>query len=538
MQVEINKALLKLSKRAETVADRAKLVQTFVDTGALGTLLASHDHQIIFGRRGTGKTHALLYLARTAADSGDIAVYIDLRTIGSTGGIYADATLPLAERATRLLADTLCAIHDELLAAAYDRNELDLTLVGSALDTFVGAATEVVVRGPIEHEQVSERAAHEGTNMGVKLTVGAVPNVDVALGSDTRSDATDRVRTAVQGDRRHRVHFGAVGGALAKITSALGGRRLWILLDEWSVVPLDLQPYLADLVRRALLPVSGATVKIGAIEHRSAFYLPGPKGDYIGIEPGADASADLNLDDFMVFDNDARRATEFFRDLLFKHFCSAALDSGLPHIPATAQQFVQTVFTQKTPFEDLVNAAEGVPRDAINVLALSAQRADAAQISSAHVRVAAKTWFQRDKEAAVSANERAPSLLYWIVDEVIGHRRARAFLLRSGSRHPLIDVLFDARVLHLVKRTVSAHDQPGVRYDVYKIDYGCYVDLLSTKKNPQGLLPLDEPTDTSEFIDVPPDDYRAIRRAILDLDGFLRQFDKEHGPANSGLQQT
>jgi hypothetical protein len=65
MHADVNKALLKLSKRAETVSDRAKLVQTFVDTGALGTLLVSHDHQIVFGRRGTGKTHALLYLART-----------------------------------------------------------------------------------------------------------------------------------------------------------------------------------------------------------------------------------------------------------------------------------------------------------------------------------------------------------------------------------------------------------------------------------------------------------------------------------------
>ena len=46
-------------------------------------------------------------------------------------------------------------------------------------------------------------------------------------------------------------------------------------------------------------------------------------------------------------------------------------------------------------------------------------------------------------------------------------------------------------MLHLLKRNISAHDTPGLRYDVYKIDYGCYVDLLSTAKSPLGLFKTD-----------------------------------------------
>ena len=75
--IQLNNALLRLSKRAES-ADRSKLVETFVDTGALSTLLEGHDHQIIYGRRGTGKTHALLYLADRVHQKGDLAAYIDM----------------------------------------------------------------------------------------------------------------------------------------------------------------------------------------------------------------------------------------------------------------------------------------------------------------------------------------------------------------------------------------------------------------------------------------------------------------------------
>jgi hypothetical protein len=534
VNARLNNALLRLSKRAEAV-DRAKLVETFVDTGTLLTLLSSKDHQVIFGRRGTGKTHALLFLADVVTRRKDIAVYIDMRSIGSTGGLYADATLPLAERATRLLADTLCSIHEALLTVVLTSVDLDIGQLGPPLDLLASAATEVIVKGPVDQEILKESTSSTEMSSGLSLGIDQ-SHVSLKLTSDDESRPTEsrRTRSSVTGEQRHRVHFGAVGASIGAFVEKIGSCRLWVLLDEWSAVPIDLQPYLADLIRRALLPVPGLTMKIGAIEQRSNFQIAGSRGDYVGIELGADISADLNLDDFMVFDNEPDRATHFFRELLFKHYKSVESDAGVVDGPTTSQQFVSMVFTQKTPFEELVTAAEGVPRDAINVLSVCAQRADKDPISIVHVRSAAKAWYQRDKEAAVSANPKARSLLHWIQDKVIAHRRARAFLIRTGDRHDLIDALFDSRVLHLVKRSVSAHDQPGVRYDVYKIDYGCYVDLLTTQKAPQGLLALDTDVDGASYIDVPPDDYRAIRRAILDLAEFERSFSSaSRGPSPS-----
>jgi hypothetical protein len=115
----------------------------------------------------------------------------------------------------------------------------------------------------------------------------------------------------------------------------------------------------------------------------------------------------------------------------------------------------------------------------------------------------------------------ARSLLNWIVDKVIGERRARAFLLRQGHEaDPLITSLYNSRVLHVIKRGIAARDQPGVRYDVFAIDYGCYVELLTTARAPAGLLGLEEEDEVASALDVPLDDYRSIRRAILDLDEF------------------
>jgi hypothetical protein len=204
-------------------------------------------------------------------------------------------------------------------------------------------------------------------------------------------------------------------------------------------------------------------VKIGAIEKRSRFQIFVESGDYIGIELGGDASSDLNMDDYMVFDNDEEKAVAFFRDMIFRHFLTLQEEFGETERPPSSTELIRSAFTQENVFRELVRAAEGIPRDAFYIISIAAQKDYNQSISMDTIRKSSKTWYQRDKEAAVSANSRALDLLHWIIDKVIGHRRARAFLLQRSVRNELIDSLFDARVLHLLKRNISAHDQPGIR---------------------------------------------------------------------------
>lgn len=78
-------------------------------------------------------------------------------------------------------------------------------------------------------------------------------------------------------------------------------------------------------------------------------------------------------------------------------------------------------------------------------------------------------------------------------------------------------------MLHVVKKSVASYVEPGVRYDVYGLDYGCYVDLMTTGRAPQGLFEAEDTDGTVRYFNVPQDDYRSIRRAILDLSEFDRE---------------
>jgi hypothetical protein len=525
----INRALNLIPKRAES-RQAERLRDTFVDSGVAAALEAIDD-QVLYGRRGTGKTHALRYLETTVGARGGIAVYVDLRTIGSPDGLFAGLTMPPTERAARLLVDLLGQVHDALLAAAIDDEALvtDVVFVRK-LDDLLASITTIRIVGDVEVSREGEQKDTETTGAGVSLGFGPKPSAEVRLSTQGAEERRELLRETRRGTEQRILNFSDVARALRELAATLATRRVWLLLDEWSSIPPEIQPFLGEFLVRCVLPLQMFTVKIAAIEQQSNFRAYQPDGLTIGIELGADVAANLDLDEFMVFEQNEDKARSFFKGLLFKHLTSGVdLEDQVDGLDTEAD-LVSMAFTDRRAFDELVRAAEGVPRDALNIAAKAALRAAERKVSVPDVRSAARAWFQADKEAALRGREEAQRLLNWIIDKVIKQKRARGFMVnQKATGAPLLRALFDARVLHVVRRGYSAQDEPGERYDVYVIDYGAYVDLIHTKYEPLGVLPFAE---DGGYTDVPSEDLRALRRAILDLDEFHASADgSEEGTA-------
>jgi hypothetical protein len=294
--------------------------------------------------------------------------------------------------------------------------------------------------------------------------------------------------------------------------------RLFILLDEWSSIPTDIQPFLAEFLKRGVLPVGNAVIKIASLEHRSRFSLP-ERRPVIGFELGADISVSQDLDDYYVLDRNPSQIIKAYADMLFVHLSSELPPGYLStsHNVTDGTQLAQSLFSRGT-FEELVRAAEGVVRDLINIFTsayFNSRRRGRARIDRIGVLEAARQWFEQDKSRYLT--EQLHQVLTRIVREVIGSRKARSFLLpRELERHPIVQQLFDARVLHLMQRGYADKDNPGMRYNIYTLDYGTYIDLLGTSKQPDlGFGLTDEVAAGSELV-VPFDDKRSIRRIVLD----------------------
>jgi hypothetical protein len=487
----------------------------------IAAALEAVDHQILYGRRGTGKTHALRFLQTLEKSRGDVALYFDLRTVGSPEGLFLGDVTSITERAARLLIDLLAQLHDGLLEAVLEDETMlaDSALVAK-LDALLSAITTIRVAGEVEISHEGERHEAESSTSALGVRLGSDASVEARLGTQSGTERRDLVREVRRGTEAFALNFSDIARSLRELASGLNGRRIWLLLDEWSSVPPDLQPLLGEFVVRCILPLSSFTVKIAAIEQQTNFRQRLQHGTNVGIEVGADVAANVDLDEFMVFEQHEERARDFFRGLLFKHLTSGVDSTELvPGLDSEAD-VVRVIFTDSRAFDELVRAAEGVPRDAINIAAKAGLRASDRLISVPDVRVAARGWYQTDKETALRGHEEAARLLNWIIDSVIRQKRSRGFLVNQRSSGvSLLQALFDARVLHIVRKGYSAQDAPGERFDVYVIDYGAYIDLIQTKNAPGGMLPCGEEGEEA-WVDVPTQDLRSIRRSILDLDNF------------------
>jgi len=514
----LNRCFMRFEDRAERFRPQ-QIVDTFVAVGPILDVLANRSHQVIYGRRGVGKTHALRYFENQANREGDLAIYIDCSNLGSSNSVYNDTTLSLSERATRLLVDVCITMHWAFMDAFSDpRRGWSLSEVAPLLNDFASAATETNIEGPVTWERHSRETTSSKSGVEVGGRLDLTPEVSAKLNASDQTEEISEEREKREGTEVPRVNFQYLTRVTQKIAQFIAPKRVWLLIDEWSALGQDVQPYLADLIRRSFFGISNVSVKIAAIEQRSAFRIGRQSGSNIGIELGADAAVALNLDDYLVFDANPERSLEVFRQLLRNHVMSISNELGRDLGEAVYGAWTSYAFTNERVFVELVQASEGVPRDAMHILAAAAQRAMANPVSAPIIRTAALMFFQTEKLSAVIANPINRKMLDWIRFKVIDERNTRNFLLQVGVDDKIINDLFDLRVLHVLNRSMSAAHRPGERYIVYKIDYGCYVDLTNTKKPPTSLVGTDG-SYTVDF-DVPEDDKRSYRRSILDLAGF------------------
>jgi len=370
----------------------------------------------------------------------------------------------------------------------------------------------------VEDEASDATAKTDAASVGFK---GLKPSVEI--GGELENRADERTKVVSHGRPLDKVMFQEIGTALERAIEASGLRRLILLLDEWTAVPLDLQPLLAEFLKRAFFRNTNITVKIATLEYRSNFTERLDKNNVLGFELSADISAALELDDYFVYDRNPARTVEMFSELAYRHIGAEAnsiTDSsnylGDIHGIGGAADFIAALFASGDAFTELVRAGEGVARDFINILTsafFDALRRDVDKIDVRGVRSAAREWYEKDK--SLNVDDEQAAVLRRIVESVIGDKKARSFMVEKDlEKHEVIRSLFDFRLIHLVQRGYADKDNPGARYNIFTLDYGTYVDLIGTKRAPDMDF-TETDLDGDEAIVVPFDDKRSIRRIIL-----------------------
>lgn len=533
--------------RSERQEDLDQLEATFVDPG-IALRLHNNNNQIVYGRRGTGKTHVLKVLLQKAASArNELPVYIDMRTVGSDR-IWEDADRPSFLRVANLLRDVLSVIQTALLEHATRPDNEPPGAVFESLDELSRAMTRSFLSS---EKVVAEEVVSADASSGAKLEVDIALPPRIRVGGDDSSTRSKTLRILQEGQPLERILFRDIGDSLQRTVAHAGIRRLLVLIDEWTAVPADLQPLLAEFLKRSFIPHPRITVKLGAIEHRTCLGVPLALNNTLGFERSADVGAALSLDDFFVYDMDEQRALELFAEVVFlhlavqsdNHWLDGTVRAGgrLARAPrdlarkfaarrhedpgyylrdgfgvTNGDEFVSAFFDTPEAFIELARAGQGVARDFMYLFqqaAFDTLRRRKVRIDISSVRHAAREHYALEKVAKLDDHQRA--VLSRIVSEVVGRQKARSFMFaEDAEQHEVVRALFDRCLIHLVKRGFIPPDEDvGTQYSVYTLDYGAYVDLLGTDRAPRGDFSR-EHGDNAPTVS-PFGDGRAIKKIVL-----------------------
>ncbi|MFP2995118.1 hypothetical protein ABN763_04375 [Spongiivirga sp. MCCC 1A20706] len=505
----LNQTILALFPRAEKYSE-FHLENSFVDIANLSTLLSIPVNQIIYGRRGTGKTHLFTYQSFKLKQKGAMTVNIDLRTVGSNGGIYGDKKTSLNERASALTRDVLIyTINEFLNYVLYTKKE------------------EVVLEDFEEIYEQLHQAINQIEIVGTLQSNQNEKHIELNENQESKEKTTGNI---IKGRPYNRISFPSINKLFNKLIEIMKIDSIFIFLDEWSEIPIELQPYLADLLRRTLFPIKKISLKIAAIQYRSNFIIQKDSHSYIGLELGSDIATSIDLDELVVFENNFDTSRDFFSRFIFNHITNQGYNNDIlqKYRITTSKELIDIMFSDQDAFDEIIKASEGNPRDAIQILQESAMKANGFKISQEHIREGARQFFNKSKEYNVRAREDAYPFLQWIIRSVIKERGVRAFLLGASRRNELIDFLYSNRVLHIIKSGIIDLDNPDRRYRVYAIDYGCYIDLLRADKAPQGLLSYKNERNNVKYIKVLENQYGplVLERAVLKLEEYRKSMNK------------
>lgn len=514
--VQIASAVSNIVPRSERQSDLELLRNTYVETGVLPQV-QNHSNQILYGRRGTGKTHVLQILGdKFSKTTGVQCVYLDVRLLGSAH-LFQDETQSPAIRCVAVFKDMLSIIQSELLDIATDplRDGRGIQEVSDFAEYLMRKTSEVKKREVRDVEQ-------HGKQTGLDTQLSTTPTTASAkLDITNRNDSSTTTETSYSEAFRETVIFSEVNQMLDQTLDALQIQHLVLLIDEWTSLPADMQPFVAEFLKRSFFPSNRVTVKIGSLEYRSRFTLGVKSGNPIGFELGPDITANLDLDDYYVYERNPERVTDIFHELLYRHVRSGLHDDLLSRYSVKdANSFRTRLFTERDTFIELVRAGEGVVRDFLGIFAsafFKAKSTGRQKIDLHSVEEAARDWYETDKSTVLSDEQH--KALHRIITDVIGNRQTKMFMLRrEDANHRMIQSLFDLRLLHLISRGYSDKENPGQRYNIYALDYGTYVDLKRTKAQPEEFeLFRDDSADPDASAEriVPFADKRSIRRVIL-----------------------
>lgn len=489
----------------------------FVDNRQLSQL-ETNDWQVLFGRRGTGKTTLLNAFAEHVTgntDSDTYCIMIDMRKcVPSASGIVRrnqdDPSLSLEyfyefirNFARALLdeytsSDSLSALQRLIRKVRGRRRELDdiileICEIAEYQPLYAAPAAKTITVGAGKKVKRSSKRSMDGSP---SLSIlGASITMSMERGTETQFDQNNDANIKDDFIFKEARRYQPLKRKLDELLKIINANRLYILIDEWADLNRlhddNIQPLFAELLRKTFSGSERVTIKIASIKGATKFNVWGKQGG-MGLELGADIFEACDLDQAYVTEENS---ATFFEEMIFKRLCKVnpqlkkystrGKDGVLLIRPP--DNFFSYIFKDRETVADIVKGGGKIPRDFILLFcacAHSKQFSLRQPWRRGEVLKAISQHSVQTRHDVVSSGDEGGKLFYEIVD-VSRRTHSRLFLVKrnlSREARDIVDNLYHGRLIHPADPSTVPL---GVRsvYDCYYVDYGYFLEASEYSDN-------------------------------------------------------
>ena len=500
-------------KKAERLPDDS-FCELYIGTDILHAMQSS-DNQIIWGRRGTGKTHLLKAFTQQINENHDckkLAYYISCDEINTESplDIQFGSDLEKMKYCARetfkafviYLLDQIIDTYKSLIASKYFFNELwgiseqneiyktvDDILIELYQACWYGTST---VNNVQKSEMKTERNGQEKeTSVAVNSDIksGSPFNLTSAfkllLGKSKKKSIKEEVAQETIVTHRYSMSFSKIRSLFLKLITQLGLETIYICIDELWLIDkkreMSLQPLFLDYLRQVFLNCGGISVKIASIREVTKLNSKNSAFNNYGVQSGHDIFELTNLD--TQFDNEKVRIN-FYKEFLcarINYFIGRNRNGNDVY---SKESIVAMIFKSEHNLVSLIRYTHAIPRNFLIVL----QRAlTVINFDLGHrflhkylaEEVVIRTYLE-DKRSSLPMNEGS---LYDAINTYINKTQHYFFLLSSKQFKRLkteIDNLVYLEIIHQIPSSVLPQNLMD-KYKGFYIDCGKYMHTLRTQ---------------------------------------------------------
>jgi hypothetical protein len=484
----------------------------YVDADQL-QLLETPDWQIVYGRRGTGKTLLFsMYVERTrplTMDRREVSLLIPTQDcmVSPVGREVTDKTRALGYFQTfleRLVSDLVMRLEELLgeprfleVVSGQRRRITDraLELQVALLDLATSGLPVSAYSDLARSERRSRQSARgSGSDIKAQAKVGRDPLMNLSADLQRRRHESEESASDETVQSGAVPRFALVRKVLIELLQLLHIERLTILIDEWSMLDptgaTGIQPEFANLLKRTFHGTRHISIKMATNRYQTRLSNRGAAGSYRGLQAEADIFTAANLDRAVLERTDL---VGFYESLMFKRL--VLFDDALNYFDPEGTgrpdgTFVQSMFHNRRAFEELVKGSEGIPRDFLVLFNQIAR----VQKHSVKPRWTVQTVQDVIRQRSVAGQDDIEyrSVTSQVIDPCIRNvaaaTQSRIFFVRREHAAQLddaLDELLEKRLIHDYPREdLPAFAREGSR--AYLVDYGLWLDWERTRGIPAG----------------------------------------------------